>query len=124
AMLGFILLPLGLLALRTALSATPAERLAFAAFIVSSIGAGLTLPYYGAEDFGLHAAAGEASDGMVLDLLGLVDATRFGPVAGTTFALGLLALGAGAVLAALAVWRSGVLPRYAAIPYAVGFALF
>jgi hypothetical protein len=124
AMLGFILLPLGLLALRTVLASTAGEPLAFAAFVVTTIGAGLTLPYYGAEDFGLHAAATAAAGGEAFDLLDLVDATRFDPVAVTMFALGLAGLGVGAVLAAVAVWRSRALPRYAAIPFAAGFALF
>lgn len=124
AMIGFILLPLGLLALRTVITRTPGEPLAFAACVVTAIGSGLTLPYYGAEDFGLHAAATAAAGGETFDLLELVDATRFDPVAATMFAFGLFALGAGAVLAAAAVWRSGVLPRYSAVAYAVGFALF
>jgi hypothetical protein len=124
AMLGFILLPLGLLALRATIAETPGEPLAFLGFVVTSIGAGLTLPYYGAEDFGLHAAATAASGGEGFDLLGVVDATRFDPVAATMFASGLAALGVGAMLAAIAVWRSGTLPRYAAIPFAAGFALF
>jgi hypothetical protein len=124
AMVGFILLPLGLLALRAVVAATPAEPLAFAGYVVTAIGAGLTLPYYGAEDFGLHAAATAAAGGGDFDLLELVDAIRFEPVAATMFAFGLAALGLGAVLAAIAVWRSGRLPRYAAIPFAAGFALF
>src|SRR5262249_48036508 len=94
------------------------------AWVTSWIGAGLTLPYYGAEDFGLNAIAGKSADGAPLDLLGLVDAVRYGPVQATIFALGLLSLGAGAVLAAVAVWRSAVLPRYSGIPFALGFALF
>jgi hypothetical protein len=124
AMLGFILLPLGLLALRTALAGTRSEPLAFTGFVVTAIGAGLTLPYYGAEDFGLHAAAQAAAGGEDFDLLDLVDATRFDPVAATMFALGLAALGVGAVLVAIAVWRSGALPRASAIAFAAGFALF
>jgi hypothetical protein len=124
AMIGFILLPVGLLALRDLVVGTRAERLAFAAIVTSWIGAGLTLPYYGAEDFGLHAIAARAAAGQRFDLLDLVDAIRFGPVAATTFGLGLLLLGAGAILAAVAIWRSGVLPRYSGILFALGFALF
>jgi hypothetical protein len=124
AMIGFTLLPLGLLALRGVVSATRAEATAFAAVITTWIGAGLTLPYYGAEDFGLHAIASRAAQGDPVDVLELAEAVRFSPVAATTFAVGLLALGAGAMLAAVAVWRSGVLPRYSAVPFALGFALF
>src|SRR2546421_2457197 len=52
AMLGFVLLALGLLALYRSVEATPAERFAFLALVTTWIGAGLTLPYYGAEAFG------------------------------------------------------------------------
>jgi hypothetical protein len=124
AMVGFILMALGLLAVWTAVSRTPAERLAFAAVVTGWIGVGLTLPYYGAEDFGLNAIARKAAEGQRLDLLDLVDAVRFSPVPATTFVVGLLLLAAGAVLAAVAIWRSGGLPRSAGILFAVGFALF
>src|SRR5207248_263980 len=60
AMAGFILMPLGLLALRAALAATRAEPLALTAAVLAWIGSGLLLPAYGAEDFGLHAIAGPA----------------------------------------------------------------
>lgn len=114
AMLGFILVPLGLLAVHAAVR-RPA---ALAAAVITWIGAGLTLPYYGAEDFGLHAISGSP------DLLTLVDKVRYGPVQMTTFALGLALLGVGAILAAVAVWRSRVLGRYAGVLFAAGFALF
>lgn len=124
AMIGFILVPLGLLALRTVVSDTRAEPLAFAAMVTSWIGAGLTLPYYGAEDFGLNAIADRFAGGESFDLLAVVEAFRYGPIAVTMFAVGLLLLGVGAVLAAVAIWRSGVLPRYSGIPFALGFGLF
>jgi hypothetical protein len=124
AMLGFILVALGLLAVWNAVSPTRAERLGFAAVVAGWIGVGLTLPYYGAEDFGLHAIARKAAEGQRFDLLDLVDAVRYGPVQATMFALGLLVLGAGAVLAAVGVWRSGVLPRSSGVLFAFGFALF
>jgi hypothetical protein len=117
AMLGFITLPLGLLALHAALGAS---RLSLAALVTTWIGAGLTLPYYGAEDFGLHAVARSDTS----DLIGVVDQVRFQPVAAAIFAAGLLALAVGAVLAAVAVWRSGVLPPASGVLFAIGFALF
>ncbi|GIG85340.1 hypothetical protein Pen02_02760 [Plantactinospora endophytica] len=124
AMIGFVLLPLGLLALRRAVDGTPGQRPAVAALLTGWIGAGLVLPYYGAEDFGLNALAREAAEGQPFDLLAVVEAVRFGPAAVSTFGIGLLALGVGAILAALAVWRSGTLARYSGIPFALGFALF
>jgi hypothetical protein len=124
AMIGFILLPLGLLALRNVVSGTRAEPMALAAAVTTWIGVGLTLPYYGAEDFGLHAIASQAVAGDPVDVLAVAEAVRFSPMAATTFILGLLALGVGAVLAAVAVWRSGLLPRYSGVLFGAGFALF
>ncbi|HEX6076083.1 MAG TPA: hypothetical protein VFZ32_12565 [Micromonosporaceae bacterium] len=124
AMIGFILLPLGLLAVWGLLVRTRVEPLAVTAVVVTWIGAGLTLPYYGAEDFALNAAADRVAAGRSLDLLDLAEAVRFGAVAATTFALGLLSLAAGTVLAAVAIWRSRSLSRYSGVPLALGFVLF
>jgi hypothetical protein len=124
AIIGFILVPLGLLGVHAVLSRTPGERFAAAGVVAAWIGAGLTLPYYGAEDFGLHGVAREAAAGQPVDLLAVADAVRFHPVAATSFLLGLLTLAVGAVLTATAVWRSAVLPRASALPFALGFALF
>ena len=95
-----------------------AERLALTAVVTGWIGVGLTLPYYGAEGFGLNAIARKAADSQVSDLLGLVEAVRFSPAAITTFGLGLL------LLAAVAIWRSGVLARSSGILFAAGLVLF
>ena len=54
----------------------------------------------------------------------MVDQVRYQPVAATIFAAGLLALAVGAVLAAVAIWRSGVLPPASGVLFAIGFALF
>lgn len=112
AMIGFILVPVALLALRDSIGLMPV--------VVMSVGAGLTLPYYGAEDFGLHAAATTKGG----DLLAIADATRYNPVAITMFGAGLLTLAVGAILVAVAIWRSAALPRASGIVFAVGFALF
>ncbi|GAA5001339.1 hypothetical protein [Actinopolymorpha pittospori] len=122
AMIGFILLPLGLLALLGVVATTRSQRLALVATVITWIGAGLTLPYYGAEDFGLHAIAGpKGSPSHVLDL---IDAVRYQPVAVTIFGTGLILLAIGAIVAAVAVWHSGVLPRWSGILFAAGLALF
>ena len=123
ALLGFILVPLGLLALSCAVAHTRAAPFALAAVIVTWLGAGLVLPYYGAEDFGLNSVATFTADGPPIDLVALKD-LRFGPLALTTFGLGLLLLPIGAVLAAVAAWRSGVLARPAGVLFSLGFVLF
>jgi hypothetical protein len=116
AMLGFIAVPLGLFALHAILT----SRSSLLAVVTAWIGAGLTLPYYGAEDFGLHAVARSRTP----DLLDVVDQVRFQPVAVTIFGAGLLLLGVSGVLAAVAIWRSGVLRPASGILFAAGFALF
>jgi hypothetical protein len=120
-MIGFILAALGVLALRDVVAGTRAHRTAAVAVVTTWIGAGLTLPYFGAEDFALHAIAGRVAPDQVLDL---VEAVRYNPVGITMFGLGLLLLAVGGGLTAVAVARSGVLPRLSGLAYALGFVLF
>jgi hypothetical protein len=122
AMVGFILLPLGLLALRAAVASTRTETTALLAIVFAWIGGGLVLPYYGAEDFGLHAIAGPHGQGT--DLLALVKAVRYQPVAITIFGVGLILLAVAGILAAIAVWRSGVLPKAAGVLFGAGLVLY
>ncbi|ALG08260.1 hypothetical protein [Kibdelosporangium phytohabitans] len=103
AMVGFVLVPIALLGMR--------ERLGITSAVVMWVGAGLVLPYYGAEDFGLHAAANNSGD-----LLAVAEATRYHPLAVVIFGAGLVALALGAVLVAMKD-RSAVL-------FAAGFVLF
>jgi hypothetical protein len=120
AMLGFVLLGLAVLGLHEVLG----DRLSLRAAVVTWIGAGLTLPYYGAEDFGLNVIARRSLRDQAPALMELAQEFRYGPVAITMFTTGLLLLAAGAVMAAVSVWRSGALPRWSATPLALGFALF
>ncbi|MGB3438826.1 MAG: hypothetical protein WBA97_08755 [Actinophytocola sp.] len=106
AMIGFILVGLALLGLRDLVGTTPVA--------VMWAGAGLTLTYYGAEDFGLHAAASTAGT----DLLAVAEATRYQPVAVTAFGIGLVLLAVGAVLVGRAIGRPS------AWVFAAGFVLF
>lgn len=123
AMLAFILLALGLLGLYLRLQATTARRSALVALVLSWTGVGLTLPYYGAEAFGLHAIGQEALAQHNAALLSLVNAVRWEQ--GIVFILaGLFLLAVGTILYAIAVWRSGSLARWSGIPLALGFALF
>jgi hypothetical protein len=124
AMVGFILLVLGLLGLYGRLSETKAEPQGIAALVLTWTGVGLVLPYYGAETFALAAVGREAIEQNSVDLLvTLTDAIRFGEGV-WLFGAGLLALAAGSILFGAAIWRSGILPRWSGIPLALGFALF
>jgi hypothetical protein len=123
AMLGLVLLALGVLAYAGVLAGTRGGGLALAAAVTAWTGAGLALPYYGAEDFALHALAAAARSGAPIDLLGLVDAIRFGAVAATVFATGLVLLGTAGVLLAAAIRRGPVRSRWAGVPAAAGLLL-
>lgn len=108
AMVGFILVPVGLLALKRIWPA-----------IVFWFGSGLVLPYYGAEDFGLHVMSTRDTD-----LLAAAEAVRYQPVALTMFGAGLLLMAVGAVLAAVTWWGEGGLARWGSLIFAVAFALY
>lgn len=124
AIVGFMLLVLGLLGLYGILRETRAEPRAVAALVLTWAGVGLVLPYYGAETFALAAVGREALQQNSVDLLlALTDAIRFGEGV-WLFGAGLLALAAGAILFATAIRRSGTFPRWSGIPLALGFALF
>jgi len=124
AMVGFILVALGLLALCSQLRETTAGTLGVAALTVIWIGVGLTLPYYGAETFALHAVGQAATRQNDVDLfVTLTNAIRFGEGI-WFFGFGLLALAIGSILFAIAIWRSGTLRAWSGIPLAVGLALF
>ena len=120
AMLGFVLLGLAVLGLHQVLG----DRLSLRAAAVTWVGAGLTLPYYGAEDFGLNVIARRSLHDQAPALMELAEEFRYGPVAITMFAVGLLVLAVGTVMAAIAVWRSGTLPKWSGTALAMGFVLF
>lgn len=123
AMVGFTLVAVGLLSLLVVLQESAAERLAFWAVVVSILGIGLTLPYYGGEAFGLHAIGQAALNEHNAALVGLANVVRSGPEL-VMFVVGLLLIGAGAIMVAMAIWRSHTLLRWSGIPFALGFALF
>lgn len=123
AVLGFILLGLGLLVLRDTLRGTAADRTASTALALTWVGVGCTVLYFGAEIFGLHAIGLRAVRENNPALLQMVDTIRYNPAAITLFAAGLL-LAAGAITAGMAIGRSGILPRWSGVPFAAGIALF
>ena len=123
AIAGFILLTLGLVGLYGALQKTGVERLAFSALIVGLVGVGMTLPYYGGEAFGLHAIGQAAISRHDATLMNVVENVRTGPQL-LMFSLGLLLIGVSALMVAVGVWKSRVLPKWSGVPFAVGFALY
>ena len=123
AMLGFILLMVGLLGLYLVLSDTRTKRLAFAALVSGLIAIGLTLPFYGGEAFGLHAIGQRAVEQHSSALMSLAPVVRSGPQL-VMFLIGLLILGVASILAAIAIWKSGSLAKWSGIPFSAGFALY
>lgn len=123
AMVAFVLLGLGLYGVAARLRDTAAGRLAQRGLLTSWIGIGLTLPYYGAENFGLHSIGQQALARHDATLLtALTNGVRWHE--GLWFILpGLLALAVGTGMIAAAAHRSGLLGR-AGILLAVGFALY
>jgi len=120
---GFILLSLGFLGVHLCLQGTRAERPAFTGLVLSWIGAGLTLPFYGAEAFALQVIGQAAAKEGNPALIPLVNEIRFGP--GIVFVtLGLLLVGIATIVVASAVWKSGILSRWSGIPLAIGFAVY
>jgi hypothetical protein len=124
AMIAFVLLALGLSGVAAALQATAAAPRARLGAVLAAAGAGLTLPYYGAETFGLHAAGQQAlRRGDAQLLTSLTGAIRWQQ--GIWFiTAGLLLVAAGAIIIAWAMWASRSPARYAGIPLAAGFALY
>lgn len=122
AMIGFVLLGLALYRVRARLSGAAGGGTAALAATLWAVGAGLVLPYYGAEAFALNAighAGGEVDSSLVL-----VDDVRNGAVQISMFGIGLVLLTAGAVAAAVALWRYGAAGRWAGVPLALGFVAF
>lgn len=118
AIVGLILIPLGYGAIRGFLEDTPHERTMFLAAVIGYIGSGLTISYYGAEVYGLKAIGQRAVADGDASLTDIGNDFRLDPTAMTVFAIGLLLIAIAAVLAAIAVWRSGSLPRWSAVPLA------
>jgi hypothetical protein len=120
--LAFALLPLGLIAIATALAETPAARRARRGTLVGVVGIGLVLPAVGVETYAMPVLGRLYLDGVT----GVAPALAWmyrGPMT-LVMLVGLLLLALGAVDLARAAWRSGLLPRGGAVALAVGLALW
>lgn len=122
AIVSFVLLGLGLTGwLLTRLADDPTRRGDLVALVLAWVGIGLTLPYYGAEVFGLHALGRAALDGDAT-ALHTVDTVRWQQ--GLWFiVVGLVLLAAAAVMVAVTHWRTGI-RRWLGVPLAVSMALY
>lgn len=123
AILGFILMCMGVLGLYLSLQKTRVERGTLWGLVLSWLGVGLTLPFYGAEVFALHAIGQQALSQNDAAVLSLANQIRFGP-GFIMIVTGLLLLGVGSILVAREIWKSQILPKWSGIPFALGFALY
>lgn len=121
---GFLLFALGAFGLQQRLQDTPVGRRVTRALLLVWVGVGLTLPYYGAEVFGLHAVGQEALARNDVPLLKtLIHSVRW--TVGIWFIVtGLLLLAVAAVMLATAVWQSGVFHRWSGVPLAAALVLY
>ena len=118
-LLALILLALGLHGL---IPFARNQNLAYAGFLISTIGAGLTVAFFGAEAFGLHSIGEQALREGRTDALELANDLRFGPAIFVMLA-GLPAVVIGTCIVAFALWGSS-LPRWSVAALAVGVFLW
>jgi hypothetical protein len=123
AMVAFTLLPLGLFGLHSSLQRTAVEGGGYWAVVLSLLGTGLTLPFYGGEAYGLHAIGQQALIQRSAVVLTLATVVRSGPGL-VMFIVGLLLLAIAAIIIATTIWRSGMYPKWSGVPLAVGLALY
>jgi len=122
AVMAFVLLPFGMLALYAYLRAGLMEPRALRALVWSLAGIALIMPMLGFETYVLP----------ILGRLYLAGTTGIAPVVGliylgpaiVMFLLGLLCLAIGAVHLAVAIWQDSRLPRWAGVLFAIGLALW
>lgn len=123
AMIAFTFLPLGFLGVYKNLEKASLTSTAYRAVLLSVIGIGFTLPFYGGETFGLHAIGSEALRQQSENLMSLETIVRSGP-GFILFIVGLVLLGISANMISVALWKSGSSLRWSGIPLAVGMTLY
>lgn len=123
AILAFILMTIGLLGLYVSLRDNAVEKLALYSLVLAFFGTGLTLPYYGAEVFGLHVIGREAINQNNIEWMRLANDIRFGPGFYMILA-GLVIVAAGTAMMAAGIWKSRTMPRWSGIPFTFGFLIY
>jgi hypothetical protein len=123
AMAAFLLLTLGLLGLHLRLQRTPLAHRSMRALITTWIGVGMTLPFYGAETFGLAAIGHAAYERGDPTLLAVAEAVRLGPGIALLM-LGLLLVAVGSAMFAAAIWKTERRARWRGIPLTIGLVLY
>lgn len=122
-MIAFTFLPLGFLEIFKTLEKGSLTSSAYNAVILSIIGIGFTLPYYGGETFGLHAIGHEALRQQSENLVSLEAIVRSGPGL-IMFIIGLVLLGVSSIVIARTLWKSGKHLKWSGVPLAAGMILY
>jgi hypothetical protein len=120
--LGLTLLIFGVLALTVYLAENHVERVALAAMILSIAGIAPIISAMGVTTYALPVLGRAYSSGQ-LDAMQIVSTIFSNPLTGIFLATFLL-YAAGFILFGVAIWRSGVLPKQAAITVGVHAPLF
>ena len=122
AMLAFVLLLYGLLALHARLEEDHRGPSTILGLVLSLAGIALIMPMLGVETYILPIVGRLYLEGGT-NLAPAVALIYLGP-ATLMFLFALLLLAAGSICFALAIWRSGVLPRWAGVLLAIGLTLW
>jgi len=122
-MLGFIGLAVGLLGLHVARAGAGDSKRSFLALLMTWIGAGLVLSYYGAEAYGLRVVGRLAVRTGDAGLLDLAHQIRFGPGV-VLFGAGLVLLAAAGIMTALTAARDRRLVRWGGVLTGICLALY
>ncbi len=122
-MVAFTLVPVGLVGLSRCLEKSPGEQPAFWGVVSCWIGVGLALPFFGIEAFSLGGMGARAVAQKAPDLVALAQSIRVGLGVGF-FLVELVLVAIVAILIAIALWRSSVLPRWSGVTLGIGLALY
>ncbi len=121
--LGFLLFAFASTAVLGVIMKGPGEPAARSMALLSMLGAGLILPFYGAESFGLHAVA--AADGLSDAAKAVImESIRSGPYALTTFGAGLVIMAVAGICLAISISRLKEGSAVPAIAVAVLLSLY
>ncbi|WP_066318729.1 hypothetical protein [Bacillus sp. FJAT-29814] len=123
AIIGFTLLPLGILGLHILMKDTVLKSMTQSSLVLCILGIGFTLPFYGGETYGLHAIGLEALSRHNTELVSMANVVRSGPGL-ILFIIGLLLLAAASIIVAITIWKSGTHKKWSGIPFALGISLF
>lgn len=116
--LGLTLLIFGVISLTAYLINTRVRGLAVGAMVLSIVGIALLMGALGVTTYALPAIARAYQNGQQEDALLIVE-SLFGSPLREMFVAVILCYSAGFILFGIAVWRSGVLPKRAAVPIAI-----